>query len=95
MSDSEDSDLAKGNRHVQGVEFDDGSDDLWLNFDENNSDWDQIDQKVKMKVQHLGLSGVGSVKRGCGLTADRNTDNDTTTHYQWEAYELDNLFEFG
>ncbi|GFO17288.1 hypothetical protein PoB_004379300 [Plakobranchus ocellatus] len=42
MSDFEDSDVAKGNRHVQGVEFDDGSDDSRLNFDENNSDRDQI-----------------------------------------------------
>ncbi|GFN96601.1 Sh2b adapter protein 2 [Plakobranchus ocellatus] len=53
--DFEDSDIAKGNRHVQGVEFDDGSDDSRLNFDENNSDQDQIGQKVKVKVQLLGL----------------------------------------
>ncbi|GFO41002.1 elongation factor 1-beta [Plakobranchus ocellatus] len=31
MSDSEDSDIAKGNRHVQSVEFDDGSDESWPN----------------------------------------------------------------
>ncbi|GFO12248.1 hypothetical protein PoB_003875300 [Plakobranchus ocellatus] len=69
MSHSEDSEIAKGNRHIQGVEFDDGSDDLLLNFDESNLDRDQIGQKVKVKVLQLlgldldlGLSRVGSVE---------------------------------
>ncbi|GFO43729.1 splicing factor, arginine/serine-rich 7 [Plakobranchus ocellatus] len=93
MSDSEDNDIAKGNRHVQDVEFHDERDDSWLNFDENNSDRDQIGVKV-MKVQLLSLdldldlvlSRVCSVGGGCGPTANRNTD--TTKHY-----ELDYLFE--
>ncbi|GFO19488.1 ATP-dependent RNA helicase a-like protein [Plakobranchus ocellatus] len=91
MSDSEDNDVTKGNRHVQSVELDDGSDDSWQNFDENNSDWDQIGQKMKVKSLglDLGLSRIASVERGCGPTADHNTDTDTTTDYQWEAYKSD------